>query len=145
LNGCYFDAAYLAKCYLNEPDSPAVRELARSAATLQTSALSIAELACVFHRHVREGVFNQKMAGGLRDLFLEDLRNEMWLLLPVTDRVLRQVELLVRALPRQVFLRAGDAIHIVTAVEAGFNEVWTNDRHLLAAAKHFGVKGRSLV
>jgi len=33
----------------------------------------------------------------------------------------------------------------VRAVEAGFNEVWTNDRHLLAAAKHFGVKGRSLV
>jgi predicted nucleic acid-binding protein len=39
-------------------------------------------------------------------------------------------------------LRAGDAIHIVSAVEAGFNEIWTNDRHLLAAAAHFGLKGR---
>ncbi len=68
----------------------------------------------------------------------------MWLLLPVTDRVLRQVEVLVRTLPRSMFLRAGDAIHIVSAVDSGFNEIWTNDRHLLAAAAHFGLKGRSV-
>lgn len=144
MNGCYFDAAYLAKCYLNEPDSPAVRELARSAETLQTSALAIAELACVLHRHVREGVLKAKMAGHLRDLFLEDLRSEMWLLIPVTDRILRQVDSFTRRLSPAVFLRASDAIHIVSAVETGFNEIWTNDRHLLSAAAHFGLKGRSI-
>jgi predicted nucleic acid-binding protein len=101
-------------------------------------------MACVFHRHLREGVLEPGAASALRDLFLEDLRNGMWLLLPVTERVLRQVELLVRGLPRAMFLRAGDAIHIVSAVEAGFNEIWTNDRHLLAAAAHFGLKGRSV-
>ncbi len=106
--------------------------------------MSIAELACAFHRKVREGTLSSKSAAALREYFLEDVRNETWLLIPVSDRILRQVEILTRSLPKSTPLRAGDAIHIVSAVEAGFNEIWTNDRHLLAAAAHFGLKGRSV-
>jgi predicted nucleic acid-binding protein len=40
-------------------------------------------------------------------------------------------------------LRAGDAIHTATALETGETEIWTNDRHLLAAVAHFGLAGRS--
>jgi predicted nucleic acid-binding protein len=65
-------------------------------------------------------------------------------MVPVSEPILRQVELLTRSLPKTTPLRAGDAIHIVSAVEAGFNEIWTNDRHLLAAADHFALKGRSV-
>ena len=64
--------------------------------------------------------------------------------MPVTNLILRRVEHLTRTLPTIIFLRAGDAIHIVSAVEAGFHEIWTNDRHLLAAATHFGLQGRSV-
>ena len=144
MNGAYFDAAYVAKCYLNEPDSAAVRGLARSSGIVHTSALSIAEVACVFHRHVREGAIKPGTVTALRDLFLEDLGNEMWLLAPVTERILRQVEFLTRTLPRATFLRTGDAIHLVSARDAGFTEIWSNDRHMLAAAAHFGLKGRSV-
>jgi predicted nucleic acid-binding protein len=52
------------------------------------------------------------------------------------------VETLARGLPRQTFIRAGDAIHIVSAMDAGFREIWTNDRHLLSAAAQFGIRGR---
>jgi len=83
-------------------------------------------------------------AAKLREYFLEDIRDNTWLLIPVSDRILRQVELLTRSLPKTTPLRPGDAIHIVSAVEAGFNEIWTNDRHFLAAADHFGLKGRSV-
>jgi predicted nucleic acid-binding protein len=38
---------------------------------------------------------------------------------------------------------AGDAIHTATALETGETEIWTNDRHLLAAVAHFGLAGRS--
>ena len=31
-----------------------------------------------------------------------------------------------------------------TAAAAGFREIWTNDRHMLAAAKSFGLRGRSV-
>jgi predicted nucleic acid-binding protein len=144
LNGHYFDAAYIAKCYLHEPDAAAVRALARSSPSLCTSAFSIAEVACVFHRHVREGTLKGKAATKVRDAFLDDIGNDTWVLVPVTSLILRRVEILTRTLPSSTFLRAGDAIHIVSAVEAGFHEIWTNDRHLLAATAHFGLKGRSV-
>ncbi len=51
----YFDTAYVAKCYVNENDGVRVRELARGARGLSTSAWCRAEIACVFHRHLREG------------------------------------------------------------------------------------------
>jgi predicted nucleic acid-binding protein len=144
LTGLYFDTAYVLKCYLQEPDAREVRQTARSATGLYTSAFTIAELACAFHRHLREGTLTPAAERTTRDQFLEDVRKETWILVPVTERVLRQVELLTRTLPRGAFLRAGDAIHIVSAVDSGFNEIWTNDRHLLAAAAHFGLKGCSV-
>jgi predicted nucleic acid-binding protein len=49
----------------------------------------------------------------------------------------------VATLPPAVFLRAGDAVQLVSALEAGEPEVWTNDRRMLAAAPHFGLVGRS--
>ena len=37
-----------------------------------------------------------------------------------------------------------DAVHLATAREVGEREVWTNDRHMLAAASFFGLTGRSV-
>ena len=38
-------------------------------------------------------------------------------------------------------IRTLDAIHLVTARAEGFERVYSNDRHLLAAAKSFGLEG----
>ena len=51
----YFDIAYLGKCYWNRPEGRLVRELARRADGLYSSAICIAEMACLVHRKVREG------------------------------------------------------------------------------------------
>jgi predicted nucleic acid-binding protein len=99
-------------------------------------------MACVLHRQVREGTLSAAQEIRLRTLFLEDIENEVWNLVPVTNRLLHRVEFMSRKLPSSCYLRAADAIHIVSASEAGFNEIWTNDRHLLAAAAHFGIVGR---
>jgi predicted nucleic acid-binding protein len=140
----YFDTAYLAKCYLNEPDGKAVRRLARRATGLYSSLLAVAELACVFQRQIREGRMDVHQAAEWRGTFLEDLRNAVWVLFPVSGRLLYRIEALISALPPAVYVRAGDAIRLVTARESGFEEIWSNDRRLLAAAEHFGLRGRSV-
>jgi predicted nucleic acid-binding protein len=140
----YFDSAYIAKCYLNEPDGRKVRELARSASGLYSASVCLAELACIFHRQVREGSIDAQTVAGLRKLFRDDVENRVWSMIPVSDRLLQRVEFLVRSLPADCFVRAGDAIHLTAAIDAGFTEIWTNDRHMLQTAGYTGLTGRSV-
>ena len=140
----YFDSAYVAKCYLNDPDAYRVRSLVQQAEALISSALCIAEMACVFHRRVREGSLTSQQGSQLRGLFLEHVSTGVWTLVSVTEAILRDVDASLDAVPGKIFLRAGDAIHLTSARAAGFSEIWSNDRHLLAAASHFGLRGRSV-
>jgi predicted nucleic acid-binding protein len=140
----YFDTGYLAKCYWNEPDGRLVRELAQQAEGLYSSAICIAEMACLAHRKVRGGPVTEVEAATRRDLFLDDLSSGVVTATPVTDRLLRRVEMMTRALPRTCYLRTFDALHLVTVADTGFVEIWTNDRHMLAAAPHFRLRGRSV-
>jgi predicted nucleic acid-binding protein len=144
LSGAYFDAAYIAKCYFNEPDADHVRQLARFSESVTSSALCIAELACAIHRKVREGTISPASAVTIREDFLDDIGAGVWFLVPISDRILRQAEILTRTLPSTIPLRALDAIHVASAIEEGFREIWTNDRRLLAAAEHIGIKGRHI-
>jgi len=73
--------------------------------------------------------------------FFDDLRWGLIELLPLTTTVIDQVSNAFLHLPANVVLRAGDAIHLATAAEAGFREIYSNDRHLLAAASLFKLKG----
>ena len=139
----YFDTAYIAKCYLNDPDAPQVRRLLSKADAVYSSALCVAEMACAFHRRIRERSLSAQEGSQLRRLFLEHVSSGVWTLLPVTDAVLRSVDALLEALPAGVPLRAGDAIHLASASSAGFTEIWSNDRRLLQAARHVGLAGRS--
>jgi predicted nucleic acid-binding protein len=140
----YFDTAYVAKCYLNEVDAKAVRKLAAQATGLYTCAWCIAELACVFQRHVCESNLSGADAVRVRRRFLEDVRNSVWSLVPVSEQFLFRVDSLVSKVPASLYLRAGDAIHLAAAQTAGFEEIWSNDRRLLAAAPSFGLAGRSV-
>ncbi len=139
----YLDSAYIAKCYVNEPDAQPVRELAWQAEQLHSSVWCLAEFACALHRKVREGTLNPQQASRLHEAFRDDIARGVWLLLPITMHLMGNLEVIVQTLPPDLVLRAGDAVHLITARDAGFSEVWTNDRRLLAAAPHFGVQGRS--
>jgi predicted nucleic acid-binding protein len=100
-------------------------------------------MACVFQRKIWEGLEPREIAKW-REAFLADIRAGAWILFPVSNQLLYLLESLTRGLPRDAALRAGDAIHLATAAEAGFTEIWSNDRRLLAVAPYFGLEGRSV-
>ena len=52
----YFDACYVAKFYLAEPDSPNVVAFANRNANIGCLLIGKAEVIAVFHRKLREGV-----------------------------------------------------------------------------------------
>ena len=140
----YFDSAYVAKCYLNDADAEPVRDLVRVPVPLYSSTLCIAEVTCAIHRRYREELLTRKQAQDLAARFRAHVEAGTWTLVPVSERLLWDVHDAMRRLGSQVFLRAGDAIHLVSARLSGFSEVWTNDRHMLAAAQRFGLRGRSV-
>jgi predicted nucleic acid-binding protein len=140
----YLDSAYVAKYYVNEPDAAAVRKLIRRASFVCTSAWALAEVSCVFHRHVREGSLSFAHGQELMRMFRSHVEDELWNLIPVSEGLLKRTATLIRGLPSHVPLRAGDTIHLATALDVGEQEVWTNDRHLFAAAPYVGLIGRSV-
>src|SRR5882762_1754123 len=111
----YFDTAYVAKSYLNESGGTEVRMLCKEASERISSELVIAELAVVFHRHIREGRLSSAQAEVYRKQFESDVTDGYWLLLPIDPGLLNEVSSRLSRLPPEVFIRAGDAIHLSTA------------------------------
>jgi predicted nucleic acid-binding protein len=140
----YLDSAYIAKFYLNERDSDAVRAKFSGTEPLISSAWCLAEVVCTLHRVTREGRMTAAQSQKAAHSFLSHVDAGFWKLVPVTEALLHRVAMLVSAAPSTLFLRAGDAVHLMTAQDQGEPEIWTNDRHLLAAAAHFGLLGRSV-
>jgi predicted nucleic acid-binding protein len=141
----YFDAAYIAKCYLNEPAAERVRELARNADGLGSCEVARLEVFATVHRHLRERHIKKAHLGTILDQFEGDERDGVWHWFPVTPRLLGAACDRLRALAPTVFVRAIDALHLMCAGEQGFSEVCTNDRHMIAAASHFRIKPRNVL
>jgi predicted nucleic acid-binding protein len=140
----YLDTSYIAKFYFNEPDSPRVRELVRKAENIQSSVWALAEFHAVLHRRLREGVSSPKDARELASRFFQHIEDGLWNLIPVNQALLRRASALMLSAPRDLFIRTADAVHLTTAQDIGEHDVWTNDRHMLAAASYFGLTGRSV-
>lgn len=137
----YFDAALVAKFYLNEPGRDAVRRLARTSGVVVSSGIAVAEVSAAFHRKLREEAVTPAVFRALQGQFVHDLDEGLWKLADPTAALLRDVQAVLSRLNRAVFVRSLDAIHLVTAKAEGFERIYSNDRHLLGAAKSFGLEG----
>jgi len=140
----YFDTSYIAKFYFNEPESSRVRDLVRRADAIFSSVWAFAEFHAVLHRRLREGGHSRSEVNDLASRFSDHLDDGLWNLIPVNEALLRRTGALIASAPEDLFVRTADAVHLTTAFEAGEREVWTNDRHMLAAATYFGLSGRSV-
>ncbi len=137
----YFDAALVAKFYLNEPGRDAVRALAREAGRVVISGVAVAEVSAAFHRKLREGAVEHDVFAALMGQFEQDLEDGLWYLAGPTEDLFRQVHAFFSTLDEAVYLRSLDALHLITARSEGFVRIYSNDRHLLGACVHAGLEG----
>ena len=96
------------------------------------------------HRRMREGASSPSDARELARRFSEHIKGGLWNLIPINEALLRRTSVLMISAPRDLFIRTADAVHLSTAHEIGEQAVWTNDRHMLAAAAYFGLTGQSV-
>ena len=136
----YFDSCYPPKLYLMEPDSPAVRARAEASGVVVCCLIGWGELVATLHRHLRDGRLTAPQFRLLSAQVAADVEDSLWTPLPVTSELVQAQARRMTALSDQVFLRAADALHLTCAAEAGLKEIYSNDRHLVAAAPHFGLR-----
>jgi predicted nucleic acid-binding protein len=129
---------------LEDPGWQKVREIA-AADHIACCLVSRAESLAAFHRKLREGVLNNNEMRILLGQFQKecDLGAFQWL--PFSSILVDVLHKTYANLPASVHLRAGDAIHLACAAENGFKEIYSNDRQLLAAARHFGLRGLDII
>src|SRR5262245_34414875 len=116
----YFDSALIAKFYLNEPGREPVRQFARSAGAVVSSGIAVVEVSAAFHRKLREGAIERRVLRALQEQFTHDLDTGLWRLAGPTEALLREAQ---------------------AARSENFDRIYTDDRHVLAAARSFGLQG----
>ena len=141
----YCDTAYLLKYYVDEPGSKEVRSLIDRQTGVGSLSLGRLELAAAFHQKLRESQIEPAMHKCLISQFEVDNMVGLWTWFDTTPDLVDKASKNFGTLPAKIFLRASDALHLACAKEHGFREIHSNDKHLLAAAKHFGLKGRNVI
>ena len=141
----YFDTSYLVRLYLRDDGYEAVRELAGSGMAIASAWHAQAEVVAAFHRAFREGRLQQGPYLSVLEQFINDSRDGFYHWLPLTDSIQQRLEQFFWKASNTNFLRAADALHLACAAEHGFTEVHSNDRHFLAAAPLFGLRGVNVI
>lgn len=140
----YFDTSYLVRLYYEDPGADAVRALAATD-HVACAALGQAEMIAAFHRKLREGAIRPATYVALMDQARAHDEAGAFRWLAQGQQILSRIANVYAKLPATVFLRAADAVHLATAAETGFRIVYSNDSHLLAAAKYFNLEGRNVI
>ncbi|MDZ4744299.1 MAG: type II toxin-antitoxin system VapC family toxin [Verrucomicrobiota bacterium] len=141
----YFDTSYIIKCYLAEPGSPDVLELAQNTSGLASCILGRIEFFSGLHRHLREKRITTAEHKKVVKLFESDEKNGVWTWFPMTNTLAKMACNHFSHLPSDQFLRSFDAIHLTCASEQGFPEIYSNDKHLLTAAPLFNLAGKNVI
>ena len=140
----YFDTSYLVRLYFEDPGYEQVRELAATD-HVTCAAHGQAEAIAAFHRKFREGAIPVRSYRALLAQFEADNQAEAVRWLPTGPDVMATIRQVYRDLPSDIYLRGADAIHLAAAAVHGQRTVYSNDVHLLAAAKRFGVRGENII
>jgi predicted nucleic acid-binding protein len=102
------------------------------------------EVVSVFHRKMREGAFGEAAFREIAAQFADDCAHGLWTWLPVTAALVTAAIAAIERLPRSVFLRSADALHLACGREHGLTDIYTNDGHMSAGARHFGLRALTI-
>ncbi len=136
----FCDTSTLAKYYVPEQDSAAVRMRLDGEDRVMLSELARAELMAVFHRRLREKKWSQnEFQAAVRQFNMDD-HGGYWSWAPLDGIIVGQAAQTYTTLPAEVFLRTADCLHLVTAIHHNFAEIHTHDVHQIKAASILGLK-----
>jgi predicted nucleic acid-binding protein len=141
----YLDTSYIVKCYLREPGTDAILAWLQGKSGLTCCLHGRLELFAAVKRHVREGRLSDKSALASLRLLERDERAGIWHWIPVSEGLIHEACRRIASLRPSPFVRAADALHLTCATVNGFANVYSHDRHLLAAAEHFGLEGLDIL
>lgn len=140
----YFDTSYLVRLYYQDPGADPVRKLAATD-HVACAVHGQAEMMAAFHRKLREGAIRAAAYAALLGQVRAHIEAEAFHWLAPDGETFERIGQTYEKLPPSVFLRAADAVHLATAAQAGFRIIYSNDAHLLAAARHFGIEGKNVI
>jgi uncharacterized protein len=140
----FCDTSTVAKLYVPEADSQAVRERLESEDSVYVSELVRVELAGVFHRRLRERTWSREYFLAASRQFSADDLGGFWTWLTLDSTIVAAASNIYATLPETVFLRSADCLHLATAIRHNFAEVYTHDRHQLEAAQTLGLRAIAL-
>jgi predicted nucleic acid-binding protein len=136
----FCDTSTVAKLYVPEKESVAVRRLLEGATEVCVSDLLRVELMAVFHRRLRERTWTAAEFRIAVRQFANDDLGGFWTWLPLDRAITAAAAQTFATLPDSVFLRSADCIHLITALHHNFAEIYTYDSHQTKAATTMGLK-----
>jgi uncharacterized protein len=135
----FCDTSTLAKYYVPESDSAAVRSRLDLEDQVVLSQLARPELMAVFHRRLRERKWSWQQFHIVVRQFSNDDLGGFWSWAPLDGVIVEQAVKVYTTLPEDIFLRTADCLHLVTALQHGFREIHTHDSHQMRAASALGL------
>jgi len=141
----YLDTSYIVKCYVAEPGSAQVLEWLAGRTGLVCAWHGRLEFFAAIHRHFQNRRLTATEKRRVLHQLAVDEEQGLWNWLPLSYPLVKQACDVVSRLTPHACLRAADALHLVAATHAGCREIYSHDRHLLAAASHFGITARDIL
>lgn len=129
----FMDSSALFKNYVLESGTSRVQALLHGADELVVSVIALPETVSALNRLLRQGDIDSADYGTVKAMLVKDAHSST--VVPLVGAVVgAAIAVLERAL-----LRASDAIHIASAVEAGIDLFASADRRQCEAAKALGL------
>lgn len=139
----FCDTSAIAKLYVPEKESPAMRALLESEDQVLISELARGELMGMFHRQLREKKWTRERFMTVVRQFTNDDVGGFWTWLPLGSDIVDAAAKTYTSLPDTVFLRSAGCLHLVAALHHGFAEIYTYDSYQSVAAVPLGLKPRT--